>query len=62
METMVLTSQEDEEKLSITSDICSQETSQSQLFDLIDGMRSFDLRFSDSQIWKLSVLIGEVNI
>ena len=45
-ETIVLCSQEDE-KQSITSDICSQETSQSQLLYLIDGMKSSDLRSSD---------------
>ena len=45
-ETIVLSSQEDE-KQSITSDICSQETSQSQLLYLIDGMKSSDLRSSD---------------
>ena len=44
---IVLSSQEDEEDGSITIDICSPETSQSQLYNLIDSLRYSDLGFSD---------------
>ena len=55
---IVLSSQEDKGSGSIISNICSPETSQSQLYNLLDGMKSSDLGFSEI----LCVLSGEVNI